>query len=148
MRRHEELECLVLAALGEPCEKCARVIATLLVPVNNLKVGALDGVASACGFPARWALARHLGKHGLPPPRPLKHWLCFLVLRWAWDAERLSLQRQAMRMGTEPSVLHRLIRRTSGGTWETAKRRESSHWLGVFQAEIGTPIRCARTDSR
>lgn len=147
MSGREELERQVLAALGEPCEECALVIRRMLNALNDTEVGTLDDLAHGCGFRARWALARHLGKHGLPGPRPLKDWLCFLTLRYTWETEHISLQRQAMRMGVEPSVLHRLARRLTGGTWDAAKQLDFSHWLGRFRTELGAPARCARKES-
>lgn len=142
MSKRAELERLVLAALGEPCEECARVISVMLASMNGGEPKTLDDLARRCGFPARWALARHLGTHGLPPPRPLKNWLCFLAVRHSWDIDRRPLQRQAVQMGVEPSVLHRLVKRLTGGTWDEAKQLELADWVGRFQSATGAPTRC------
>lgn len=140
----EELECLILVALGSPCEPCSQGVGAILEHMYGHQP--LQEATSRCGCSARWQLARRLALHGFPAPSALKDWLRFLGMIQAWQRHKRGLHQQAIAYSVEPSVLHRMVRRLTGGTWQIVKQRDLASWLDQFASVVGTGVRCKRAE--
>ena len=88
-------------------------------------IGSATVVADRLGLGSRFQLARLLKREGLPPLHKLAAWLT--VLSWTIRSERSgdSLCVIAFRSKRHPSSCYRLVRGTTGKSWEEVRDRGS-----------------------
>lgn len=119
----------VLAELT--CESCRKVLGGLDHHAHARDYLML--VAELVNVHPRYGVQRMLAGHGLPNPTEVRDWLRFLSLLEAWYARGEALQAHAWRVGVEPSVLSRIVRRVTGASWSVARARGWDFWLARFR---------------
>jgi hypothetical protein len=122
---------LTASLAGSACGSCQNLIRKLAQHAHAREWLVL--VASQVNVHPRYGLNRLLVGHGLPGPAELREWLRFLHLLEAWSVRGEALQAHAWRVGVEPSVLSRLVRRVTGESWSAARARGWDFWLGRFR---------------
>jgi hypothetical protein len=85
-------------------------------------------LAARAGLASRHQLARLFHREGLPSMDELSAWVHLLTWTMAWESERRSLCRSALRSGRDPAVCYRVVRRLTGLPWSEV-RALGTAWL-------------------
>lgn len=81
--------------------------------------------------------------HGLPPLRRAQDLLRLISLDYFWVRDGLSLSAQAYRAGTDPTIIGRLVKRTTGQRW--LDWRSTTTVSNLLQEPLSLPrIHCGK----
>ena len=110
------------------------VVEALVLTGGSL--GSAHIVAHRLGLTNRFALERMIKRAGLPPLHRLGGWIS--VISWLESAEREgeSLCHLAFRSGRHPAACYRLVKATTGSTWNRVRARGILWAAGEFLKEI------------
>ncbi len=117
----------VLVRRAQPRSLDTRILLEALVLTGG-ELGSAEQVAGTLRLGSRFQLARRLRREGLPPLHQMADWI--RLLHWVdeWQERGTALCRQAVRVGRDPSVCYRLVKRMTGLEWTDLRRRGSS-WI-------------------
>ncbi len=94
-------------------------------------------LALKLGFRNRFDLAHRLRQSKLPCLTELR--ACLRVLNWvrAWETERVSLARQALRKGHDPAVWYRTVKHVTGRCWSEVRGNGTQHLVWNLRQRRG-----------
>jgi hypothetical protein len=126
-------ECLVELTACR-CNRCRDLLCLLANEAPLLP--SVSQAAGRLGFRSRHQLARHVGRHRLPPFQALADWTRVLYWVASWEGNSVALSRQNWDAGTEPSVGYRTVLRATGLSWLELRRLGFSYCCDRFRQSL------------